>query len=150
MILIVAALVFVVVILILAAQLRAESNMPMLLTAKNSTPQLSLEQGMRWHLFLSHVWSTGQTSCLSIKHSLSSMLPTINTFLDVDDLMIADLLEKYVGQTQSVLFFLSEGYFMSRNSGREITAALEQRKPIVLVCDAMLDDPSVLSHRRHE
>ena len=31
-----------------------------LLTATNEPPSLKFEEGTRWHLFLSHVWSTGQ------------------------------------------------------------------------------------------
>jgi hypothetical protein len=67
----------------------------------------------------------------------------------VDDLMVSDLLEKYVSQTQSVLFFLSDGYFASQNCHREVIAALDQRKPIVLLCDGMLESPDVVNHRKH-
>eukprot|EP00966_Prymnesium_polylepis_P238407 5513707-Prymnesium_polylepis.2 len=78
------------------------------------------------------------------------MIPTCRIFLDVDDLVHISQLETYVQQTQSMLFFLSDGYFASRNCLREIDAAIEQGKPIVLVCDRMYDAPDVLERRRND
>ena len=37
-----------------------------------------------WHLFLSHVWSTGQDQVRIIKQRLLEMIPELQVFLDVD------------------------------------------------------------------
>ena len=51
-----------------------------------------------------------------VKNRLREMIPTVQCFLDVDDLEdIADL-EGYIGRTQLVLIFLSEGCAYLRGS----------------------------------
>ena len=40
----------------------------------------------RFHIFLSHVWSTGQDQMRIVKQRLIEMLPGVCVFLDVDDL----------------------------------------------------------------
>jgi hypothetical protein len=47
-------------------------------------PVLLLGSGKRYHLFLSHVWSTGQDQCAVIKRQLQLLLPGVVIFLDVD------------------------------------------------------------------
>jgi hypothetical protein len=47
-------------------------------------PVLLLGPGERYHLFLSHVWSTGQDQCAVIKRQLQLLLPGVVIFLDVD------------------------------------------------------------------
>ena len=44
------------------------ANMPTirLLTTK-APPALLLLEGHRWHMFLSHIWGTGQDQCASIR-----------------------------------------------------------------------------------
>ena len=59
-------------------------------------------------------------------------------FLDVDDLDDIDNLEQYIKQTQLILIFISAGYFLSRNCEREVQAAKEMAKPLVLVHEADL------------
>ena len=49
-------------------------------------PKLLLGEGHRYHLFLSHIWSTGQDQCAIIKRQLQLLLPGVIVFLDVDDL----------------------------------------------------------------
>jgi len=60
-------------------------------------------------------------------------MPNVSIFLDVDDLEDIGALEEYVRQTAAMLFFLSRGYFRSRNCLREIVASETQLKPVVLV-----------------
>lgn len=38
-------------------------------------PDLSLKVGMRYHLFLSHIWSSGQVSCLESCIAFAQLLP---------------------------------------------------------------------------
>jgi hypothetical protein len=54
----------------------------------------------------------------------------------VDDLVEISHLERYVAASQCVLVMLTSGYFQSRNCLREVHAAIEQKKPMVLVHEA--------------
>ena len=58
-----------------------------LLSARKE-PELSLGQGQQWHLFLSHIWSTGQDANATIKRQLCMLLLGVLIFLDVDDLEV--------------------------------------------------------------
>ena len=51
-------------------------------------PELSLFDGLKWHLFLSHIWSSGQDQVALIKQQLGLLVPGISVFLDVDDLEV--------------------------------------------------------------
>ena len=63
-------------------------------------------------------------------------LPGCEIFLDVDDLKNIGELEACIGRSQVVLCFLSSGYLRSTNCLREVRAALEKGKPLVLVHEA--------------
>ena len=90
----------------------------------------------KYHLFLSHVWGTGQDQMRIIKARLREMLPDVSVFLDVDDLEEIGALETYVQQTGVMMLFLSKGYFLSRNCLREARQTVEKQIPIVLVHEA--------------
>jgi hypothetical protein len=77
-------------------------------------------RGHKYHLFLSHVWSTGQDACATIKLQLQRLLPHARIFLDVDDLADIGELELYVQKTAAMLMFLSRGYLLSPNCLREV------------------------------
>ena len=113
-----------------------QSNGLFRLIASNHPPDLVLNEEKIYHLFLSHVWSTGQDQCAVIKRQLNLLLPGISVFLDVDDLEDIGALEKYVEQTQCMLLLLTRGYFHSRNCLREVDATLGQQKPYFLVHEA--------------
>jgi hypothetical protein len=51
------------------------------LRATDLPPQLELAHGMRYHVFLSHVWSSGQDQAAVIKHMLQLLLPGVRVFL---------------------------------------------------------------------
>ena len=103
--------------------------------------------------------STGQDAVAVIKSEMQLLLPSIRVFLDVrrqgmvhrrpavlseglpvpaqvDDLDDIGALESYIGRSQVILFFLSKGYFRSKNCLREIRSSLEKGKPIILVQEA--------------
>ena len=105
----------------------------LLLTSSGTPPELSLFPDMQWHLFLSHVWSSGQDQVAIIKRKLQLLIPGIQVFLDVDDLKEIGDLESYIKSSQCVLIFLSKGYFSSANCLREYDSTLSDAKPIVLV-----------------
>ena len=54
----------------------------------------------------------------------------------MDDLKSIGALEEYISRSQAVLFFLSLGYFGSKNCEREVRASLDRQKPLVLVQEA--------------
>ena len=91
----------------------------------------------RYHLFLSHIWSTGQDQCASIKQRLCLLLPGVQVFLDVDDLEDIGALEEYVDATAVIMIFVSKGYFKSGNCLREARCTLAKQKPITLMYDAV-------------
>ena len=103
------------------------------LVASRDPPELELGHGLQWHLFLSHIWSSGQDQAAIIKRQMCMLLPGIRVFLDVDDLHDISQLETCIDQSQCVLFFLSRGYFFSTNCQREIGRALDDAKPLCLV-----------------
>ena len=117
--------------------IRRISNIRIIRLVKNSmAPELTLASGMKWHIFNSRIWSTGQDAVAVIKNQLQQLLPGVAVFLDIDDLKDTGALEKYIECLQVILFFLSRGYFKSKNWLRQIRAALDQGKPIVLVQEA--------------
>ena len=71
-------------------------------------PELTLELGLAYHAFLSHVWSSGQDQCAVIKRQLRHLLPGIRVFLDVDDLTDISMLEAYIEHSASIVVFLSK------------------------------------------
>ena len=70
----------------------------------------------RHHLFLSHVWRTGQDQARVIKQLLKEILPGVRVFLDVDDLSDVSRLEEEISASQHVLTFVSQGYFESKTA----------------------------------
>lgn len=88
-----------------------------------------------YHLFLSHVWATGQDQMRVMKQRLKEMCPDFSVFLDVDDLEDIGDLEGYISRTSTVLIFCSQGYFQSKNCMREIRAAVRMNKPLLAVLE---------------
>ena len=69
-------------------------------------PDLSLGERQRFHIFLSHVWSSGQDQVATIKRQLQLVLPGTRGFLDVDDLDDIERLDEYVATTGLMLLFV--------------------------------------------
>jgi hypothetical protein len=70
---------------LLVQKLAFSQSIPILRDAQTmEPPMLLLRAGERYHLFLSHVWSTGQDQCAVIKRQLQLLLPGVVIFLDVD------------------------------------------------------------------
>ena len=105
------------------------------LRSTSAPPVLSIQDNMNWHLFLSHIWGSGQDQCATIKRQLSLLLPGVSIFLDIDDLESIDKLEEYIEQSQVTMIFASKGYFKSNNCLREVRCAVEKKKPLALVHD---------------
>ena len=91
---------------------------------KDDKPWLPLTDGRKWHLFLSHVWSTGQDQNAIIKRQLQLLLPGVRVFLDVDDLEDIGNLEHYIRDSINISFFCSKNYFKSYNCQKEVREAI--------------------------
>ena len=89
-----------------------------------------------YHLFLSHIWGTGQDQMWIVKTRLREMLPEARVFLDVDDLEEISALERYIDDSAAVLVFCSAGYCESRNCMRELCHAVAKGVPLI----ALLED----------
>ena len=73
----------------------ASSVLPSIrLVANGRVPELKLEKRHRYHLFLSHVWSSGQDQMATLKRELQLLIYGVNVFLDVDDLEDIGQLDK--------------------------------------------------------
>ena len=99
-----------------------------------------------FHLFLSHVWGTGQDQMRIVKQRLLEMIPEANIFLDVDDLREGRGAES-VDLSHALLVFYSQGYTNSVNCVRELLRAFVMQKPLILLVESemsrgglMLDD----------
>ena len=101
--------------------------------ATRQPPDLSLDGDIKFHLFLSHTWNSGQDQVAVIKRQMQLLLPGIKVFLDVEDLENLEDLEMYVAQSQAVLLFYSRGYFFSENCLREASAASRSCLPTARV-----------------
>jgi hypothetical protein len=104
--------------------------------ATRHLPELRLKPSQTWHIFLSHIWSSGQDQMASVKRQLLLLLPGVRCFLDVDDLEENVSLDKYVKRSLSILIFLSKGYFSSGSCKKEVTATLTNGNPIILLHEA--------------
>jgi hypothetical protein len=102
-------------------------------------PELRLKPGQTWHIFLSHIWSSGQDQMAAVKRQLQLLLPGVRCFLDVDDLEEIGSLETYIQRSLSVLIFLSKNYFFSGNCKKEVAATLTNGNPIILLHEADLN-----------
>ena len=66
-------------------------------------PEMSLAEGMRWHVFLSHIWYSGQDSVTLIKQQCHKLVPGLRVFQDIDDLDDIGRLEEYIGASCTVV-----------------------------------------------
>ena len=91
--------------------------------------------GNDFHLFLSHVWGTGQDQMRIVKQRLLEMVPSLRIFLDVDDLEEIGDLEGYIERTSTIIVYCSDGYFKSKNCMRELVYATLEQKPLIALID---------------
>ena len=120
-----------------AHQLAKSARAPIIrLKATKAPPELKLRPEHRWHMFLSHIWGSGQDQCATIKRQLCLLMPGVSIFLDVDDLESIDKLEDYVDATAVIMIFVSKGYFGSKNCLREAVCTVNKQKRIALVHDS--------------
>ncbi len=110
-------------------------------------PNLELDGSCSHHLFMSHIWSTGQAQTHAIVRQLQLMLPGIKIWLDVDELDDISELENCIKTSAMFVLFYSKHYFESRNCRREIYAAISLGKPIIVIYEG---DERVLDELKTE
>jgi len=70
--------------LMAAQQVAVAALVPVIkLSATKSVPDLPLRPKHLWHMFLSHIWGSGQDQCATIKRQLKLLLHDVKVFLDV-------------------------------------------------------------------
>ena len=93
---------------------------------------------LKWHLFLSHVWSSAQDQMRFVKTRMLTLIPDAKVFLDVDDLTEGFGAEAVLESVQ-VLVFVSDGYFGSKNCMRELLMAVLHRRELITVMELDLN-----------
>ncbi len=96
-------------------------------------PILELPEGCIFHVFVSHVWSTGQAMTHAIVRKMQLYMPGLKVWLDVDELEDISRLEEYVSESAIFVIYYSKGYFKSKNCRRELYAAIKLEKPIIVL-----------------
>eukprot|EP00592_Proboscia_alata_P023596 CAMPEP_0194424146 /NCGR_PEP_ID=MMETSP0176-20130528/23412_1 /TAXON_ID=216777 /ORGANISM="Proboscia alata, Strain PI-D3" /LENGTH=2584 /DNA_ID=CAMNT_0039233745 /DNA_START=230 /DNA_END=7984 /DNA_ORIENTATION=+ len=104
-------------------------------------PDLELPEHCNFHVFMSHVWGTGQAKTHAITRNIQLFLPGLKVWLDVDDLQDISKLEDSVAESVVFVLYYSRGYFRSKNCRREIYAAMYLDKPIIVLYEG--DDSTV-------
>lgn len=103
------------------------------LVSNGGKPHLELPENCKYHVFASHVWSSGQDRTHSIVRKLQLLMPGIKIWLDVDHLHNISGLEDSVSESAVFMLYYSNLYFRSKNCRREVYAAIKMNKPIILV-----------------
>jgi len=134
---------FFLLVIALGAGTRAALLAPLARWESNQRPVVAKSPKGSYHCFISHHWARGQDQAKTLKTMLSSLVPSLRCFLDVDDLYSIDELECYVDRADALLVFLtgsSDGcgvehseYFGSTNCLREFRQAVKCSKPMVVV-----------------
>ena len=87
--------------------LAADKRLKTLRIEGGAMPELTLSKEHSYHLFLSHIWSSGQDQVAVVKRRLQQLMPGCSIFLDVDDLDDISKLGEYITVSADVLIFLS-------------------------------------------
>ena len=139
-------LVFTVCLLIILVVNKAKEPFVSMVTT-GYPPNLELPPECNFHVFMSHIWSTGQSRTHAIARKLQLLLPGLKVWLDVDELRDLADLETSVEESAVFILFYSKNYFSSKNCRREIFAALNLDKPIVVVFEG---DDNVIEEMQNE
>jgi len=118
----------------------------------NNKPRLELSPDCKDHMFISHVWKTGQDKTHRIVRMIQQYLPGINIWLDIDSIADISNLEESVAEAAQFVLFYSKGYFESKNCVREVKAASQEQKPITVIfeSDENLESSKVINDMKNE
>ena len=101
--------------------------------SKKNAPNLELPKECHFHIFMSHVWSTGQATTHAIVRKTQAIFPGLKIWLDVDELDDISKLEESIEDSAIIVIFYSKGYFKSKNCRRELYCAINKNKPIIVL-----------------
>ena len=96
---------------------------------------LPLPEGKTHHLFISHIWTTGQDQARVLQSRLQAILPGLLIWLDVEDLKDISALEQYIDQVQAIAILITNGYFGSKNCMRELVQCVSTSKPLMAIAE---------------
>jgi len=114
-----------------------ELSVPTLrLVSTNYTPLLTLPEDCKHHLFVSHIWASGQDKVHKIVRSLQLYIKGVDIWLDVDALENLGDLEDSVAESAHFVLYYSKGFFNSFNCRREVVQAQEAEKPITVMFES--------------
>ena len=111
-------------------------------------PNLEMPPNCTHHVFMSHVWSTGQDKTFSIVNKLNLALPILKIWLDINNLHDVSKLEDSVSESAIFILYYSKGYFRSKNCQRELYTAVKMEKPVIVLHEG--DEASVLNELKNE
>ena len=77
--------------------------------------------------------------------ALQLMCPSLQMWLDVEQIKDTENLEKAVRESDALLIFLSKGYLASPFCRQELGAAWKEKKPLVLVRESRNTDQGGVS-----
>lgn len=88
-----------------------------------------------YHVFLSHD-PFAETTMMHIKTTLTTLVPSCTVFLLKDDLKDASLLEAHVRESDVFVAMITDTYLAAAHCRRELVAAIEAKKPMLLLLDS--------------
>ena len=91
------------------------------------------------------VWASGQDQVHNMHTALQLMCPSLQMWLDVEQIKDTENLEKAVRESDALLIFLSKGYLASPFCRQELGAAWKENKPLVLVRESRNTDQGGVS-----
>ena len=91
------------------------------------------------------VWASGQDQVHNMHTALQLMCPSLQMWLDVEQIKDTEGLEEAVGECDALLIFLSKGYLASPFCRQELGAAWKTKKPLVLVRESRNTDEGGVS-----
>ena len=117
------------------------------LVSTRYSPDLEKPPSCNFHVFMSHVWATGQDKTHAVARKLRLSLPTLKVWLDINNLHDVSKLEQSVNESAIFILYYSKGYFRSKNCRRELYAAYHFCKPVIVIYEG---DSSVIEEMRDE
>ncbi len=101
------------------------------MVSTGDAPKLDLPEGCRYHLYFSYAWETGQTRTDEIVEKVRALLPGLQIWLDVEQLVDTYQSENAIERSAVFAIYYSRNYFQYKKE--ELCKAIELEKPIIFV-----------------
>eukprot|EP00899_Mesostigma_viride_P012162 jgi/Mesvir1/20947/Mv08018-RA.1 len=92
-----------------------------------------LEEGCKYHFFISHYQKNGGDQCMALKASLTKVYPDIGVWYDQDESPTEAGMREGVSGSETFMLFLTDGVLTRPAVQLEVREALRLGKPILLV-----------------